>query len=97
VRGVVPLLGGASLTVAFVYGLAQFARPDWLQDEDGRDVTVLGIGAVAVVGVAAIALGVVLMAVWRLRSPAFFVGRTGATGNDPDPGDRHQLRPTVGR
>ncbi len=97
VRGVVPLLGGATLTVAFGYGLAQFARPDWLQDADGRNVTVLGIGAVAVVGVAAIAVGVVLMVVWRLRSPAFFVGRTGAAGKDPDPVERRQPRPTVDR
>lgn len=74
-RGVVPLLGGSSLALTFVYGLVQFARPDWLQDDDGRDVTVLGIGAVAVVGVGSVAVGVVLMVVQRLGAPAFFTGR----------------------
>ncbi|MDP4331931.1 APC family permease [Curtobacterium sp. A7_M15] len=75
-RGLVPLLGGLTLAVTFVYGLVQFARPDWLQGDDGEDVTILGIGAVAVVGVGAILIGVVLMVVWWVRSPDFFRGRT---------------------
>ncbi|WP_144712730.1 APC family permease [Curtobacterium pusillum] len=75
-RGVVPLLGGLTLAVTFVYGLVQFAQPDWLQGDDGKDVTILGIGAVAVVGVGSILIGVVLMVVWWVRSPDFFAGRT---------------------
>lgn len=75
-RGLVPLLGGLTLAVTFVYGLVQFAQPDWLQGDDGKDVTILGIGAVAVVGVGAILIGVVLMVVWWVRSPDFFRGRT---------------------
>lgn len=75
-RGVVPLLGGVTLALTFVYGLVQFAQPDWLQGDDGKDVTILGIGAVAVVGVGSILIGVVLMVVWWLRSPDFFAGRT---------------------
>lgn len=75
-RGIVPLLGGLTLAVTFVYGLVQFAQQDWLQGDDGKDVTILGIGAVAVVGIGSILIGVVLMIVWWWRSPDFFAGRT---------------------
>ena len=72
-RGVLPGLGGVMLLVGFVFALEQYAAPDWLQDPtSGKNVTLLGFGAVAVVGVAAILLGVVLMVVWRLREPVFF-------------------------
>lgn len=75
-RGLVPLAGGGILAVAFVYGLIQFAQPDWLQDADGNNVEFFGIGMVAVVGVGAILVGVVLMIVWWIVSPDYFVGRT---------------------
>jgi amino acid transporter len=75
-RGIVPLLGGLTLAVTFVYGLVQFAQPDWLQGDDGKDVTIFGIGAVAVVGVGAIVIGAVLMVIWWLRAPEFFAGET---------------------
>ena len=75
-RGVVPLLGGIVLLVVFIYGLIQYARPDWLTDDDGNDVTILGFGAVAVVGVGAMVLGLILMVVWRVFEPAFFKGIT---------------------
>ena len=44
-RGVVPLLGGLILLVVFIYGLIQYAKPDWLTDDDGNNVTILGFGA----------------------------------------------------
>jgi amino acid transporter len=75
-RGIIPLLGGLTLAVTFVYGLVQFAQPDWLQGDDGKNVTILGIGAVAVVGVGSIIIGAVLMVIWWIRSPDFFAGRT---------------------
>jgi len=75
-RGVVPLLGAIILTAVFVYGLIQYAKPDWLTDSDGNNVTILGYGAVAVVGVGALALGVVMMGVWWMASPDFFRGLT---------------------
>jgi amino acid transporter len=75
-RGVVPLMGGVILLVVFAYGLVQYAKPDWLTDEDGNNVTIFGFGAVAVVGIGALVLGVILMAVWWLASPDFFRGRT---------------------
>ncbi|MGZ7021548.1 MAG: APC family permease, partial [Ilumatobacteraceae bacterium] len=75
-RGVVPLLGGVVLLVVFIYGLIQYARPDWLTDDDGNNVTILGFGAVAVVGIGAMVLGLILMVVWRVFEPAFFKGIT---------------------
>ncbi|MBG6056677.1 amino acid transporter [Cryobacterium sp. MP_M5] len=75
-RGVFPLLGGLMLTAAFGYGLAQYALPDWLQDDNGNNVTIFGIGAVAVVGIGAMLLGAVLMLVWWRVHPPFFRGTT---------------------
>ena len=75
-RGVVPLLGGIILLVIFVYGLLQYAKADWLTDDDGNNVTIFGVGAVAVVGIGALVLGLVLMVVWRLMAPPFFQGMT---------------------
>jgi amino acid transporter len=75
-RGVVPLLGGTILLVVFIYGLLQYAKPDWLTDDDGNNVTILGFGAVAVVGIGALALGVILMVIWRIMAPGFFKGVT---------------------
>ncbi|BAX91016.1 putative amino acid permease [Mycobacterium shigaense] len=77
-RGVLPLLGGVLLTVVFVVGLAQYARPDWLV-EDGHNVTIFGIGAVAVVGIGSIVLGAVLMCIWWAVSPGFFRDRMRAS------------------
>ena len=84
-RGVVPLLGGVSLLLVFVYGLIQYARPEWLTDDDGNNVTILGFGAVAAVGIGALVLGLLLMVVWWARAPGFFRRRTvtrGLTGAD---------------
>ena len=65
-RGVVPLWAGLILLVVFIYGLIQYAKPDWLTDDDGNNVTIFGFGAVAVVGIGALVLGVVVMIVWWL-------------------------------
>jgi amino acid transporter len=75
-RGVLPLLGGISLLVVFVYGLMQYSKPEWLTDDEGNNVTIFGFGAVAVVGIGALVLGLILMLVWWPMSPAFFHGRT---------------------
>ncbi|MBW4031775.1 MAG: APC family permease [Acidobacteria bacterium] len=75
-RGLFPFLGGAMLLAVFVYGLISFAAPDWLTDANGKNVTILGIGAEAVVGVGGLLLGVVLMLIWRWRRPDFFQGKT---------------------
>ena len=75
-RGIVPLLGGVVLTVVFIYGLIQYAKPDWLTDDNDNNVTIFGFGAVAVVGIGALILGVILMVVWWAMSPRFFRGET---------------------
>lgn len=73
-RGVMPMFGAVCLAAMFVFALTQYARPDYLVDADGNNVTILGIGAVAVVGVATLVLGIVLMFVQKAVSPAFFRG-----------------------
>lgn len=75
-RGVVPLLGAIMLTVVFAYGLISYSKPDYLVDDDGNNVTILGFGAVAVVGIGALVLGVIMMFVWWAMSPSFFKGET---------------------
>ncbi len=75
-RGVVPLLGGAGLLIVLIYGLIQYSKPDWLTDDDGNNITILGFGAVAAVGVGALVLGLILMVVWWAIAPGFFRGRT---------------------
>ena len=69
-RGVVPLLGAVIL-------MRCSSRPDpvreagLLTDDDGNNVTIFGYGAVAVVGIGALALGVVAMAAWWMaRRPS---------------------------
>lgn len=80
IRGVAPLLGGAVLLIVFGYGLIQYATPGWLTDDDGNEITFLGFGAVAAVGIGALVLGLILMAVWWAIAPAFFRGRTMTRG-----------------
>jgi amino acid transporter len=75
-RGVFPLLGGLMLAAAFVYGLIQFAAPDWLTDDNGKNVTIFGIGAEAVVGIGGLLVGVVLMIIWWIVKPDYFRGKT---------------------
>jgi amino acid transporter len=75
-RCVVPLLGGIMLTVVFVYGLIQYAKVDNLVDDDGNNVTIFGFGAVAVVGIGALVLGVILMFIYWAMEPDFFRGKT---------------------
>lgn len=48
-RGLFPLAGGLMLLVVFIYGTVQFAKPDWLTDAAGNNITIFGIGAEAVV------------------------------------------------
>lgn len=75
-RGIFPLVGGLVLLAVFIYGTVQFAAPDWLTDADGNNVTILGIGAEAVVGIGGLLLGLVLMGIWWARKPDFFRGKT---------------------
>lgn len=74
-RGLVPLLGALTLTAVFGYGVTQYLKPDWLTDDKGRNITIFGYGAVAVVGLAALVIGLVLMIIRRIVAPEFFTGR----------------------
>ena len=76
-RGVVPLLGAIMLTVVFGYGLKSYAAADYLVDETTEEnVTIFGFGAVAVVGIGALVLGVILMFIYWAMEPDFFRGKT---------------------
>ena len=75
-RFLLPLLGGIILFGAFLYALKVYAAADWLVDADGNNVTIFGIGAVAVVGIGALVVGVVLMLVQRGTTPEYFAGQT---------------------
>ena len=75
-RGLIPFLGGAIMTVVFAYGLQQFLLPDWLVDANGNNVTIFGAGAVGVVGLMSIGLGAVLMIWWNLVNSDYFKGKT---------------------
>jgi hypothetical protein len=67
-----PLLGGLILLGAFIVTLHDNADPA----NSATQISVLGwdTGGVFVISVGALLLGVVLMVVTRLRSPAFFSG-----------------------
>ncbi len=75
-RGLIPLAGGIFLFAMFVYALVNYSHADWLTDDDDNNVTIFGIGAVAVVGVLALLVGFVLIALQWWRAPAFFRGET---------------------
>jgi amino acid transporter len=101
-RGLFPLLGGVSLTVIFGYALFYYSKPTWLIDEEGNYVTIAGFGAVGVVGIVALLLGVVLMVVWWVMAPIFFQGSTlprrSAEPDDDESGesDAYPAAPEVG-
>jgi hypothetical protein len=54
----------------------KFLDPTWLPDSKGKNITILGIGATGVVGLAGLLIGVVLMIIWFTRQPEFFQGKT---------------------
>ena len=75
-RGVVPLAGGLFLFVMFVYATKIYGEPDNLTDDNGHNVTIFGIGAVAVVGIGSLLVGFVLLAVQWATTPDYFRGLT---------------------
>ena len=75
-RGLIPLAGALILAAVFVYGMTQYLKPDWLTDDQGHNITIFGYGAVAVVGIGALVLGMVLMVARRVVEPAYFRGLT---------------------
>ena len=69
-RGVIPMLGGLILLGAFLKACQLYAGKDY------GETTLFGIGAVFVLGIGALLLGVVLMVIWNAISPAYFNGET---------------------
>ncbi len=69
-RGIIPLAGGIFLFTMFAYALKTYAASDYLTDDAGANVTIFGIGAVAVVGILALLAGLVLLAIQRMVAPA---------------------------
>ncbi|MFJ4685496.1 APC family permease [Streptomyces sp. NPDC091377] len=68
-KGLFPLVGGLLLAAVFGKTLADMWDPAY-----GSGSSVFGVGSVFVIGVGLLALGLVIMAVMRWRSPAFFRG-----------------------
>ncbi|MCT1985956.1 APC family permease [Dermacoccus abyssi] len=83
-RGLIPCLGGAFLFLMFAYAVKSYAEPDYLLDDNGKNVTIWGFGAVVVVGVVSLLGGFALMALQWSRDAAFFRGRTLRTGSFED-------------
>jgi amino acid transporter len=92
-RGLIPLLGGVGLLIVLVYGLIQYAKPAWLTDDDGNNITILGFGAVAAVGIGALVLGLILMVVWWAIAPGFFHGHTMTRGSTAAGSAKDVVRP----
>ena len=69
-KGVLPFLGGLMLLGAFGIASYQYAQPSY-----GK-TTIFGIGGVFVIGIGALVFGGVLMLVYRVVAPAFFLGET---------------------
>ncbi|HKS99404.1 MAG TPA: APC family permease [Rugosimonospora sp.] len=69
-KGILPLLGGVILLVAFVKSAFDFWKPD------SGSTSFFGVGGPFVLGIGAIVVGVVLMIIWNLVSSDYFKGRT---------------------
>ena len=75
-QGLFPFLGGAMLLYAFYLAVQSYWAPDWLTDDDNNNITIFGKGAVAVVGIGALLLGLILMIVWWSIKSDFFRQKT---------------------
>ncbi len=69
VQAAIPLLGGILLAAVFIKTTFDTWDPDY-----GTGSSIFGIGSVFVLGIGLLIVGVVLMLVWRARSPEFFRG-----------------------
>ncbi|WP_432043231.1 APC family permease [Streptomyces cadmiisoli] len=68
-KGLFPVVGGLLLAAVFTKTLIDMWDPAY-----GSGSSVFGVGSVFVIGVGLLALGLVVMAAMRWRSPAFFRG-----------------------
>ncbi|GAC1385795.1 MAG: APC family permease [Marmoricola sp.] len=84
VRGIIPFVGGVFLLVMFIYAVHTYAAVDYLTDSNGKNVTIFGLGAVAVVGIVSLLAGFVFLAIQWAVSPAYFQGKTLPMRNHKD-------------
>lgn len=73
-----PLVGGLLLTFVFAVTLKDAFSPDF-----GSGGSIAGVGLVFILGVGLILFGFVLIAIMRVRQPAFFRGETLTTESAP--------------
>jgi hypothetical protein len=66
-----PLLGGLGLFFVLIITLRESADPEY-----GSGASIGGVGLVLILGLGLILAGLVLMAILRVRQPAFFRGKT---------------------
>lgn len=66
-----PLLGGIGLAAVFLVTLRDSFSPDY-----GSGAEIGGVGLVFILGVGLILSGLVIIALWRAKDPAFFRGET---------------------
>ncbi|WP_354643772.1 APC family permease [Kitasatospora camelliae] len=70
-KGLLPTVGAVLLTAVFVKTAVDTWDPDY-----GSGTSLFGVGAVFLIAVGLLVLGVVLMVVWERRAPAYFRGGT---------------------
>lgn len=68
---ILPAIGALVIIPAGIMEAYNMTDPDY-----GSGGSVAGIGAVFIIGVLSLVLGVVLMILWNIRAPAFFRGQT---------------------
>ena len=83
-RGIIPFVGGVFLFAMFFYATKEYAAKDYLQDDAGHNVTLVGMGAVAAVGLGSLLFGFVLLAIQWAVSPDYFRGVTLPRRNSVD-------------
>jgi len=67
-----PMVGGIILAAAFFLSAIDMFADDYTDPP----FTLLGVGAVFVIGIGSLLFGVVIMFIWQLKAPAFFRGET---------------------
>lgn len=83
-RGLLPVAGGVFLFYMFGFATKTYAHQNNLVDSNGNNITLFGIGAVAVVGIGALLLGFVLLAIQWAVNPGYFRGETLPRRNHTD-------------
>ena len=77
--GLLPLFGGLSLAFIFVWGIKDYAQPDY------EGASWFGIGPVVWLGIGTLLLGIPLMYWWNAHDHAFFRIKTDPIDTRPPP------------